>query len=114
MILMPILYVSDVAASAAFYERLGYAVESRSRTAQWAELRAGDGALLGLHLADRAQLGTVELSMVAGDRAELDRLARELPLARGISDESFGRSLVLRDPDGLELQVNEHDRELYA
>ncbi len=35
-------------------------------------------------------------------------------VARGIADEAFGRSIVLQDPNGLQIQVNEHDRELYA
>ena len=29
-------------------------------------------------------------------------------------DESFGRSLRVVDPDGMLVQVNEHDRELYT
>jgi hypothetical protein len=29
-------------------------------------------------------------------------------------DEAFGRSLVVTDPDGLEIQINEHDHELYT
>jgi hypothetical protein len=44
----------------------------------------------------------------------LERLAEVSPLARGIADEAFGRSIVLQDPNGLQIQVNEHDRELYA
>jgi len=28
-------------------------------------------------------------------------------------DEAFGRSLGATDPDGVRVQVNEHDRELY-
>lgn len=31
-----------------------------------------------------------------------------------IADEAFGRSLRLRGPDGLPLQINEHDPDLYA
>ena len=34
--------------------------------------------------------------------------AGNLEVARGIADEAFGRSLVVRDPDGLEIQINEH------
>lgn len=33
---------------------------------------------------------------------------------RAIADEAFGRSLLLRDPDGLPVQVNEHHEELYT
>jgi hypothetical protein len=29
-------------------------------------------------------------------------------------DENFGRSLRVADPDGVLVQINEHDRELYT
>jgi hypothetical protein len=29
-------------------------------------------------------------------------------IERGITDETFGRSILLRDPDGTPLQINEH------
>jgi catechol 2,3-dioxygenase-like lactoylglutathione lyase family enzyme len=44
MILMPILYVRDVDASIAFYEALGFEVDATSRTHNWVELAAGNGA----------------------------------------------------------------------
>jgi catechol 2,3-dioxygenase-like lactoylglutathione lyase family enzyme len=112
MILMPILFVDDVEASVAFYARLGFGVEQCSRSLGWAELQAGDGALLALHATHAGQSPGMELSMVAEE--PLERLAGELPVARGVADEAFGRSIVLRDPDGRDLQINEHDPELYT
>ena len=44
----------------------------------------------------------------------LEAVAGLAPPARGIADEAFGRSLILEDPNGLQIQVNEHDRELYG
>jgi hypothetical protein len=35
--------------------------------------------------------------------------AAGVPLSRGIADERFGRSMVIQDPDGLPIQVNEHE-----
>jgi hypothetical protein len=32
----------------------------------------------------------------------------------GIVDENFGRLLRVTDPDGMVIQVNEHDPELYG
>jgi catechol 2,3-dioxygenase-like lactoylglutathione lyase family enzyme len=117
--LMPIVFVRDMAASVAFYQRLGFEAP-RPVDDQWNELRAGDRAVLALHLSDAAPPdaeaaggghGRVELAFVAPGR--LEDVLRELRAAgativRGITDEPFGRSLVVADPDGLPLQVNEH------
>ncbi len=112
MILMPIVYVRDMDESVAFYERLGFEVDIQSRSQMWTELKAGDGAVLALHSAEGGEPGRVELSMVADQ--PLERIAELASLARGIADDEFGRSLVLEDPNGLLIQVNEHDRELYG
>ena len=37
-----------------------------------------------------------------------------LKLEREITDEAFGHSILLRDPDGLAIQINEHDTALYT
>jgi hypothetical protein len=42
----------------------------------------------------------------------LEEVATRLPLHRGIADEAFGRSVVVRDPDGTLIQVNEHDPDI--
>jgi catechol 2,3-dioxygenase-like lactoylglutathione lyase family enzyme len=114
MILMPIVFVSDMERSLAFYESLGF--EPETRGAMWSELKAGERALLALHHTDAlpGPSGRVELALVAETPLESvqDRFAGAL--TRPIADEAFGRSLVLRDPDGLEIQVNEHDHSLYA
>ena len=108
MILMPIVYVRDMSESLAFYERLGFEVKSRSE--MWSELAAGDGARLALHGAVGEHVGRVELAMVADE--PLERVAELTPPYRGIADEAFGRSLIVADPNGLKIQVNEHDRTL--
>ena len=112
MILMPIIYVREMDESVAFYEQLGFEVDLQSRSHGWTELKAGEGAVLALHIAEEGKAGRVELSMVA--KQPLERLAEVSALARGIADEAFGRSIVLQDPNGLQIQVNEHDRELYG
>jgi catechol 2,3-dioxygenase-like lactoylglutathione lyase family enzyme len=114
MILMPIVFVSDMERSIKFYEALGF--EPRNRGTMWTELEAGDRAVLALHHADSlpAPSERVQLALVA--RGALEQVAERFgdALARPIADEAFGRSLILRDPDGLEIQVNEHDRSLYT
>jgi catechol 2,3-dioxygenase-like lactoylglutathione lyase family enzyme len=105
MILMPIVYVQEMEPSVEFYERLGFAAKSRSE--MWSELAAGDGALLALHKAPPDQVGRVELALVAEE--PLERVAALVTPYRGIADEAFGRSLVVQDPSGMKIQVNEHD-----
>jgi len=113
MILMPIVYVTDMDRAIAFYGALGFAADPRTSSAMWTELKAGDGAVLALHHdgapASAARL-RVELALVA--TAPLEAVSRDLA-ARGIAcgpimDEAFGRSLIVRDPDGLEIQINQH------
>jgi catechol 2,3-dioxygenase-like lactoylglutathione lyase family enzyme len=106
MILMPIVYVQDMEASIAFYERLGFAPKSRSE--MWSELSAGDSAVLALHKAPPEHVGRVELALVS--KEPLERVAEIVAPHRGIADEAFGRSLVVQDPNGMKIQVNEHDR----
>ncbi len=106
MILMPIVYVSDMDEAVAFYERLGFAPAKRS--AMWSELKAGGGAILALHkTVEGAPPGHVELALVADE--PLERVAERVPVARDIADEAFGRSLVVQARDGLRIQVNEHN-----
>jgi catechol 2,3-dioxygenase-like lactoylglutathione lyase family enzyme len=113
MILMPIVYVRDMDESVAFYERLGFDVDIQARSQLWTEMKTTSGAVLALHAAEHGyEPGRVELSMVAEE--PLEAVAELAPLARGIADEAFGRSLVFEDPNGLQIQVNEHDRELYG
>lgn len=90
------------------------------------ELCAGD-ALLALHETspetfegprDESGPGRVELSLVATET--LEAIRDKLRAAGGawsvgsIIDEAFGRSLTILDPDGLPIQINEHDEELYT
>jgi catechol 2,3-dioxygenase-like lactoylglutathione lyase family enzyme len=110
VILMPIVYVEDMDASIAFYERLGFALKSRSE--MWTELGAGDGAVLALHKAPPDHVGRVELAFVSEE--PLERVAELVAPYRGIADEAFGRSLVVQDPNGMKIQVNAHDRTFAA
>ena len=118
MKVMPIRYVADVAAAARFYTALGLIPGDGSRSGNWAELN-GSGGLLALHtarMAEQDRPGRVELSFETAE--PLEDLAARLTAAgfepQAIVDENFGRSLRVVDPDGVLVQVNEHDRELYT
>ncbi len=111
MRLQPIVYVTDMERSTAWYsDLLGHGPDVAG--GHWSSFGVG-GAHLALHLSDEALgAGNIELSLVVEE--PLEELASRLTPHRAIADEAFGRSLVVRDPDGALIQVNEHDSELYA
>lgn len=117
MILMPIVYVTDIDRSREFYGHLGFTAERGSRTGDWQELRGG-GGVLALHRDEPRRAdpqARVELCMLATEPLEdiAARLDRPGSPAT-IIDEAFGRSLRVTDPDGMAFQVNEHDHDLYT
>jgi catechol-2,3-dioxygenase len=115
MKLMPIVYVSSMTAAIAFYESVGFSVKHRQPNGTWTELAAGD-AVLALHQADplpkpdrlRVALGLLATEPLETVVARLQQ--RGISPARGIADEPFGRSVVVQDPDGLRIQISEHER----
>jgi|HubBroStandDraft_4_1064222.scaffolds.fasta_scaffold110799_2 catechol 2,3-dioxygenase-like lactoylglutathione lyase family enzyme len=118
MKVMPIRYVADVTAATRFYAALGLVQGDSSRSGNWTELN-GSGGTLALHTArteEQDPPGRVELSFETQE--PLETLAERLTAAgfepEAIVDENFGRSLRVIDPDGVLVQVNEHDRELYT
>lgn len=114
MRVMPIRYVRDMAAFERFYAALGLTVDARQRHGGWMEL-AGSGGVVGLH-AWEGDAMPPELAFVTEEPLEqvADRLvAAGFPI-EGIVDEAYGRSLRVRDPEGVVVVVNEHDLELYT
>lgn len=110
MKLQPIVYVTDMDRAAAFYTSV-LGVEPTYRSAVWTSFALG-GALLGLHFVDELPPNARgELSLVTKEPLEpiVDRLAEAgIAPRRGIQAELFGRSVLLQDPDGSPLQINEH------
>lgn len=115
---MPIVYVTDMEASLAWYTTLVDSATVVSSSPYWSQLDI-DGAALALHYTDEpAGPGPHPVGLSLQAPAPLEDLYRRLAAAgttphREIADEAFGRSMVYRDPDGLLIQVNEHDPELY-
>ena len=114
MIVMPIVYVSDLARSRAFYEQLGFFGAPSQRGADWAELTSA-GGILALHQVDplpRDYRARVELVLVA--TTPLSELVDGFS-ERGVDVEIFsdeaGPFITLIDPDGLPLRVNAGDED---
>jgi catechol 2,3-dioxygenase-like lactoylglutathione lyase family enzyme len=118
MKLMPIVYVTDMGRAADFYTALGFQSDVQDRAGMWAQLTMGDAAL-GLHYCSPLPSGNgrVALALVSDDPLEgvVARLKMAgVALEQEIAEEAFGRSIQLRDPDGLLIQINEHDTSLYT
>lgn len=115
MKVVPIRYCADVAVATRFYEAIGLRVGAASRPGVWVELPAASG-MVAVHQADGANAGGCELAFEADE--PLEAVAARLRAAGfdpgPILDENFGRSLRVRDPDGVWVQVNRLDRELYT
>ncbi len=113
MKLVPIIYVTDMDRSVDFYESLGATVGPSGRNPHWTEMELS-GSALALHITADAGSGAqprVAISLRAHESLEnVESLlsARGIETVRGIADEAFGRSMVVSDPDGLAIQINEH------
>ena len=111
-----IVYVTDMEASLTFYRMLLPHAELVSQSPYWSEL-AFDGASIALHITDDVERGT-QLGLALSADSPLEEIenrlrSRGITLDRGIADEAFGRSMMIRDLDGLAIQINEHDSERY-
>lgn len=109
-----ILSVSSVEHAVRFYQAIGFVLGSRGISPYWAEMTVGS-SFIGLHRDDQLKTrdsGRVFIMLNAEMPLELmvDQLQRnEISLEREIADETFGRSIQVRDPDGMLIQINEHD-----
>ena len=95
--------------SIAFYEHLGFVIAYRGGPV-WTAFQGADGSL-ALHTVDEMPgPGRVSLGLVADAPLEeiVARLAGHDIEASPIETQPFGRSTVVRDPDGLPIQINEH------
>jgi catechol 2,3-dioxygenase-like lactoylglutathione lyase family enzyme len=116
----PIHFVEDLDAAVRFYRALGLELDAQSRSGQFIELVAAGGEL-ALHDAGTAADGESRHGFAVNFLADepLEDVERRLvaagfPPERTIVDESWGRSLFVRAPDGTEIQIDEPDRELYT
>ena len=113
MRLVPIRYTADVDRTVAFYRALGLDTGPRSRPNAWAELPAAGGTL-AVHRAD----GPAHWELAFEADEPLEDVTARLRAAGfdpgPVVDESHGRAFRITDPDGVPVQVNEFDRELYT
>ena len=112
---MAIRFARDLRACERFYALLGLSVDATQRDGGWMELAAA-GGVLALHgYAEGEDVPPVELAFLAEEPLEgLHAKLIDAGFEPVIIDEAFGRSLRVTDPEGLRIQINENDRELYT
>lgn len=119
---MPIRYVHDMDAARAFYEALGLSLHVAQRPPKsggpthWMEL-AGSGGTMALHYVHESTSHQIELAFDSDEPLEdvIKRLREAgFEATTEITDEAHGRSFTVRDPEGLLMQINEHDHGLTA
>jgi hypothetical protein len=115
MRVVPIRYCADVGAAVRFYHALGLDVGPMSRPGAWAELPAASG-MLAIHGGDGIAVGTCELAFEADEPLETitERLRAAGFEPNAIVDENFGHSVRVCDPDGVWVQINHYERDLYT
>ena len=110
MKILAINYTKNVEASVRFYQALGLDITQKIDPV-WTEMHA-TGGILALHSHNSANnpISGLEVCMVADK--PLEDIQKDLAVAGfdigSIIDEDFGRSLRVVDPDGNELQINDH------
>lgn len=112
---LTIVYVTNMERSLAFYKALG--CTAKNEGGYWSELRMGATGI-ALHLTDSLPKDGLWVGLAMTAHKKLETVVAELTeagiaMTHEIADEAFGRSLIIRDPDGLGIQINEHDPELY-
>lgn len=113
---LPIVYVTDIVRALTFYQALGAKIQHASQ--MWAELRLGPHAL-ALHCHDEESSGVQQMALALVAHKALEEIIEDLTeadvaITNQVVDEAFGRSLTIYDPDGLPIQINEHDVALYG
>jgi hypothetical protein len=116
--LQPLVHVHDMAASVAFYERLGGSIIHGDRNEDWVLMQVGS-AQIGLVAhppnAEEGE-GTVELNFHSEMPLEqLEEHLRETNVAVDIAnDMAFGQQLQIKSPDGMLIKINQVEPNTYV
>jgi len=83
----------------------------------WSQLTMGESSF-ALHRTDKINKRSHQMGLALMARQPLEEIINSLKSKRiniegDVVDEAFGRSMLIHDPDGLPIQINEHDPTLY-
>jgi hypothetical protein len=120
VMLRPVRFTADVRAGQQFAELLGLARRVEGGRRGWVDLVAGGGGMLALHdattSASRQPSGRTTLSAECDDAVALaDRLRSSgFDDAAVYDEEAYGRVLVVTDPNGAQVAVDERASDLHG
>jgi len=112
MKLLPLVYVTDMDRSVAFYSKLLPASSIVTASPYWTEMQVGT-ATLALHLSESVDHTSDGMGLGFDAATSLEDVVNLLATAGikpsgEICAQPFGRSVTVEDPDGLIIQINEH------
>ena len=106
-----IVYVTEMGRSQDWYGKV-FGTSPAFASDMWTPFELGDATVALHRTANLSQGSRCDLSLVTDLPLEVTVRRLEeagVTIERGIRDETFGRSILLRDPDGTPIQINEHD-----
>lgn len=110
MKILAIRFVSAPAAARPFYAALGLELPEGGEDAHWQELNA-DGGIFALHGICEGDGEKPPFKLCLKSDEPLEQVQARLTEAGfdsgTITDEDFGRALRVRDPEGMEIQIDE-------
>lgn len=112
--LQPLVHVVDMAASVAFYERLGGEIIHGSPDADWVLMQVGTTQIALVTDPPDAGHGESTVELNFGAATPLDRLQQRLGGAELTIHRDFGRQLEVRSPDGLLIKIRELEPDPYG
>jgi catechol 2,3-dioxygenase-like lactoylglutathione lyase family enzyme len=105
--LQPMVHVRDMAASVAFYQRLGGEIIHGTEDAEWVLMQVGTVQIALVRRPADPLRGESSVDLVFGATAPLEQLRRRLPGAELAEHRDFGEQLEVRSPDGLLIRINQ-------
>jgi len=114
MELRPLVHVVDMAASLAFYEKLGAEVIHGGRDSEWVLLQLGTAQIGLLERAPDRLRGESRVELHFGAPTPLDQWEQQLhkagiPVDEVISDRNLGEHLCVRTPDGTLVKISHRE-----
>lgn len=112
--LQPMIHVDDMAASIAFYERLGAEIIHGGRDSDWVLMQLGTIQIGLLGRPPDRDHGESRVELTFGAVMPLEQLEQRLhragvPVSGVTSDRDLGEQLQVRSPDGLLIKISQRE-----